>query len=38
VIERDVAYVISCGAPLENFASNATTFDQVAGAFTIGIQ
>ena len=36
LIERDVAYVISCGAPQENFASNATTFDQISGTFKIG--
>ena len=36
LIERDVAYVISCGAPQENFAANATTFDQISGTFKIG--
>jgi hypothetical protein len=36
LIERDVAYVISCGAPQESFASNATTFDQISGTFKIG--
>jgi hypothetical protein len=36
LIERDVAYVISCGAPQESFASNATIFDQISGTFKIG--
>lgn len=35
LIERDVAYVISCGAPQESFASNATIFDQISGTFKI---
>ena len=36
LIERDVAYVISCGAPQESFAANATVFDQISGTFKIG--
>ncbi len=36
LIERDVAYVISCGAPQEAFAANATIFDQISGTFKIG--
>lgn len=36
LIERDTAYVISCGAPQENFAQNAATFDQISGTFKIG--
>jgi len=35
LIERDTAYVISCGAPQENFAQNAQTFDQISGTFKI---
>ena len=35
LIERDVAYVISCGAPQESFAGNATIFDQISGTFKI---
>jgi len=35
LIERDTAYVISCGAPQENFAQNAPTFDQISGTFKI---
>lgn len=33
LIERDTAYVISCGAPQENFAANAAVFDQISGTF-----
>lgn len=36
LIERDTAYVISCGAPQEAFAANATIFDQISGTFKIG--
>lgn len=36
LIERDVAYVISCGAPQESFAASATVFDQISGTFKIG--
>ncbi len=36
LIERDVAYVISCGAPQESFAASATIFDQISGTFKIG--
>ncbi len=36
LIERDTAYVISCGAPQEAFAANATVFDQISGTFKIG--
>ncbi len=35
LIERDTAYVISCGVPQENFAQNAQTFDQISGTFKI---
>lgn len=36
LIEKDVAYVISCGAPQENFAANTAVFDQISGTFKIG--
>jgi hypothetical protein len=36
LIERDTAYVISCGSPQENFAANAAVFDQISGTFKIG--
>lgn len=36
LIERDVAYLITCGAPQETFAANAAIFDQISGTFTIG--
>ncbi len=36
LIERDTAYVISCGAPQDSFAANAAVFDQISGTFKIG--
>jgi len=36
LIERDVAYLITCGAPQESFAANAAVFDQISGTFKIG--
>ncbi len=36
LIERDVAYLITCGAPQETFATNMPVFDQISGTFKIG--
>ena len=36
LIERDVAYLITCGAPAESFATNMAVFDQISGTFKIG--
>jgi hypothetical protein len=36
LIEKDVAYLITCGAPQENFAANSPVFDQISGTFKIG--
>lgn len=36
LIERDVAYLITCGAPQESFAANQAVFDQISGTFKIG--
>ena len=36
LIERDVAYLITCGAPQETFAANMPVFDQISGTFKIG--
>jgi hypothetical protein len=35
-IDNDTAYVVSCGAPQENFAANTAIFDQISGTFKIG--
>lgn len=35
-IDNDTAYVVSCGAPQENFAANAAIFDQISGTFKLG--
>ena len=36
LIEKDVAYLITCGAPQESFAANMAVFDQISGTFKIG--
>ena len=36
LIERDVAYLITCGAPQESFDANMAVFDQISGTFKIG--
>lgn len=36
LIERDVAYLITCGAPQESFAASMAVFDQISGTFKIG--
>jgi hypothetical protein len=36
LIERDTAYLITCGAPQENFAATTAVFDQISGTFKIG--
>ena len=36
LIERDVAYLITCGAPQETFGANMAVFDQISGTFKIG--
>ena len=35
-IDNDTAYVVSCGAPQENFAANTAIFDQISGTFKLG--
>jgi hypothetical protein len=36
LIERDVAYLITCGAPQESFATSMAIFDQISGTFKTG--
>ncbi len=36
LIDRNVAYIITCGAPQQSFATYAPTFDQITGTFRIG--
>lgn len=36
LIDRDVAYVISCGAPQDTFNTYTTVFDQISGTFKVG--
>lgn len=36
LIEKDTAYLITCGAPQESFATNTAVFDQISGTFKIG--
>jgi hypothetical protein len=36
LIEKDTAYLITCGAPQESFAATAPVFDEISGTFKIG--
>lgn len=36
LIDRDVAYIVTCGAPQDAFGTYTTIFDQISGTFKIG--
>ena len=36
LIDRDTAYLVTCGATQEGFASNVAVFDQISGTFKVG--
>lgn len=38
LIERDTAYIISCGATQDTFATYTTVFSQISGTFTLGVR